>query len=169
MESRTPTILFLLVVTILMTAGCATTDDPRQGGLFSYNREAYQKRIAERQARYDVLAADTARQQQESKGLEETANQKRAEKEELTQKLARLDVDIEKTQEKIKQTKVGVKDLERRRSQLTARLESLKQQRSTIDAGSSAYGGEADKRVEIERLQREIDRLLKEAEALSRL
>jgi chromosome segregation ATPase len=169
MESRAIKLLYLFFVTVLMTAGCATTDDPRQGGLFSYDPEAYQRRIAERQARYDALSADTARQQQESKSLEAAANQKRAEKEDLTQRLAELDADLEKTQEKIKQAKVRAKDQERRRSQLTARLETLKQQRSGIDASSSADGSEAAKKAEIERLQGEIDRLLKEAEALSRL
>jgi len=51
-------------------SGCAgQTTDPRQGGLFSYDPDAYEQRIAERKARLEALESDTAVQEKRNKEL----------------------------------------------------------------------------------------------------
>lgn len=55
---------------MLLLSGCAgTTADPRQGGLFSYNPDAYEKRLAEREKHLATIESDTAKQKRKSANL----------------------------------------------------------------------------------------------------
>jgi hypothetical protein len=52
---------------VLLLSGCAgTTTDPRKGGLFSYNPDAYEQRLAEREKRLEAIERDTAAQKRKS-------------------------------------------------------------------------------------------------------
>ena len=57
-------------VTLLLLNGCAgKTTDPRQGGLFSYNPDAYEKRLADREGELSGVESDTAAQKRKSAQL----------------------------------------------------------------------------------------------------
>lgn len=65
-------------VAILLLNGCAgSTTDPRQGGLFSYNPDAYEKRLSDRERHLSSVENDTATQKQKSARLKrDLASQK---------------------------------------------------------------------------------------------
>lgn len=57
-------------VTLLLLNGCSgKTTDPRQGGLFSYNPDAYEKRLADRERELSSVESDTAEQKRKSARL----------------------------------------------------------------------------------------------------
>jgi len=57
-------------VTLLLLNGCAGgTTDPRKGGLFSYDPDAYEKRIADRERKLSGIESDTAAQKHKSAQL----------------------------------------------------------------------------------------------------
>ncbi len=58
------------ILAILILGGCAgTTTDPRQGGLFSYNPNAYEQRLADRERHLSDIEQDTAAQKRKSARL----------------------------------------------------------------------------------------------------
>lgn len=57
-------------LTVLIFNGCATTTDPRQGGLFSYNPDAYEQRLNDRRDKVASIEKDT--EIQKDKGSELT-------------------------------------------------------------------------------------------------
>ncbi len=57
-------------VTLLLLNGCAGgTTDPRQGGLFSYNPDAYEQRLSDRESHLSSIENDTAAQKNKSTRL----------------------------------------------------------------------------------------------------
>jgi len=57
-------------VILLLLNGCAgKTTDPRQGGLFSYNPDAYEKRLSDREGELSGVESDTAAQKRKSAQL----------------------------------------------------------------------------------------------------
>jgi hypothetical protein len=61
---------FMTGVTFLLLNGCAGgTTDPRQGGLFSYDPNAYEQRLADRERHLSSIENDTAAQKRKSKRL----------------------------------------------------------------------------------------------------
>lgn len=63
-------IYILVVFVILLLSGCAgSTTDPRQGGLFSYNPDAYEKRLDDREAHLSAIERDTAKQKRKNTRL----------------------------------------------------------------------------------------------------
>ncbi len=57
-------------VTLLLLNGCAGgTTDPRQGGLFSYNPNAYEQRLSDRERHLSSIENDTAAQKQKKDRL----------------------------------------------------------------------------------------------------
>jgi len=63
-------IYFLAGITLLFLNGCAGgTTDPRKGGLFSYNPNAYEQRLAEREQHLSAIENDTAAQKRKSNRL----------------------------------------------------------------------------------------------------
>ena len=62
--------LIIGIIGAMLFAGCAgQTTDPRQGGLFSYDPDAYQQRIADRENHLNAVNNDTAVQKQKNKQL----------------------------------------------------------------------------------------------------
>lgn len=60
------------IIGIVLLSGCAgKTTDPRKGGLFSYNPDAYEKRLSDRENRIDEIERDTSIQKNRGKELEQ--------------------------------------------------------------------------------------------------
>src|SRR5919206_2074900 len=88
---------------LFLVVGCATTDDPRQGGLFSYNPGAYEARLAQRR---QILAAAQQNQQQEeeqARQLESEVQTRQAALESERARLRGLDDDLVRLQQKVDQ------------------------------------------------------------------
>lgn len=57
-------------VVLLLLNGCTGgTTDPRQGGLFSYNPDAYEQRLADRERHLSSVENDTATQKRKNAQL----------------------------------------------------------------------------------------------------
>jgi hypothetical protein len=67
----------LLCLLLLTTAGCSTTTDPRQGGLFGYNPTAYEHRLDERRQMLDALERNKQQSQEEAQQLQNETEEKR--------------------------------------------------------------------------------------------
>ena len=64
------TIYLITGVAIVLLNGCAGgTTDPRKGGLFSYDPNAYEQRLADRERNLSSIEGDTAAQKQKSARL----------------------------------------------------------------------------------------------------
>ena len=61
---------FIAGVALLLLNGCAGgTTDPRQGGLFSYDPNAYEQRLSDRERQLSGIEQDTAAQKRKSARL----------------------------------------------------------------------------------------------------
>ena len=58
-----------LGVAVFAVVGCNMTDDPRQGGLFSYSSDKYERRIQDREARLASIEAEQAAEERENSRL----------------------------------------------------------------------------------------------------
>ena len=98
-------LLLLLSATMFLGEGCQTTDNPREGGLFSYDPQAYDRRLEERRQRLDQAKQEQAAEQQRTSQLEAEAADKRAQRDALAADLAALDSDIARLETRIAQAK----------------------------------------------------------------
>jgi len=161
--------IILMAGSVLILSGCATsqtTTDPRKGGLFSYNPEAYKERIDERKARQSELEMQKAEEEQKSKDLEEQVALKRSERDALAKKIAALDSDIDKIEKQIANARTDTDAQKHAQWKINTKLKVLKKK---LAAAKSSKVDTKAKEREVERLKKEIDRLLEEAEALSKL
>ncbi len=152
----------LAISAALLVFGCATTDDPRQGGLFGYNPSAYQRRIAEREAALATLKQEEAAQRDRTARLAQDQERARSERNAAAGRLAEMDREIGAIEQKISANRTRTSARQKEYEDLNARLGQVK--REVADANS---GDDAAKQKEIERLNAEIDRLLQEADALA--
>lgn len=149
--------MILVFFGFLLTSGCQTTTDPRSGGLFSYSPNAYKKRIEER----ETIKREQERQQveltQRSKQLEEENVNKQSQQGDLSKKVYSLYEDIAVIEEKIAKAKPQTEEQQHAKWKIDVKLKVLKKQIAVTMA----------RKKESKELRNEIDRLLKEAEALS--
>ncbi|MCR5536317.1 MAG: hypothetical protein K6F05_02780 [Succinivibrio sp.] len=149
-------ILSALALTSLLS-GCATTDDPRQGGLFSYSPEKYEQRIADRQAQLYAIETEQRSTEAETAKLVQLEQKKQTEVRKLKQQLAASQRKLDKQLANL-QSKPQSKALQQKSTE-------LKQQSARVDELKDL---EAQKQ-EIKRLQSQLKELELEADALSRL
>jgi len=63
-------IYFIASIALILLNGCAgSTTDPRKGGLFSYNPDAYEKRLSDREHQLSDIESDTAAEKRKSAQL----------------------------------------------------------------------------------------------------
>ena len=160
----------LMVGSFLFLLSCATTQtttDPRKGGLFSYNRKAYEKRLDDRRAKKGDLESKQTIEQQKKEQLEGQVALKQSERNALRKKIASLDSDISKIEKQIASAKIQNDKQKHAQWKINMKLKALKKKLAA--AKSSASPDTKAKKKEIERLEKELDRLLEEAEELSKL
>lgn len=70
--------LLLAGIAFALFNGCAGgTTDPRKGGLFSYNPDAYEKRLSDRRSQLGSIESDTSAQKRKTADLQsELASEK---------------------------------------------------------------------------------------------
>lgn len=159
--------LLLLACTILLLGSCATTDDPREGGLFSYDPEAYEKRLVERRERLTKLEEKQEAEKQKSTELDEQKVRTADSLEDLAEKSKDLDKEIDKLEELIKNSKVRSEEKKQELWKINVELQAVKKKLARLKSESSS--DVAAKEKDIERLKMRIDELLKEAEELGNL
>ncbi len=161
--------------TVLLLSGCATSTDPRQGGLFGgiggLTSGAYEQRVKEREERLQQSQESQVELSAESARLE----QQKREREALVAKerdgLAKLDKDVKGLERKVSQLSGkaggGDKQVAEAQQRLAALKKQIASQGRAIDAleGDGSGGGDADLRqrqLEEQRraLQKEYDALL---------
>ena len=154
----------VLALGLLLLAGCSGTTNPREGGLFSYNPNAYEQRLKDRQ---NILVTERDREDQnvaERESLE-------AEKNTKTQRLAAEQKKLNRLKKELQQSKARLNNLKASNAAQEQQLEQLKAQQHSLDAQSNSLG-EIDtdqKRRQLENLQKQARDLLRKAEALERM
>jgi chromosome segregation ATPase len=158
--------LFCALGTAIMIGGCAgQTTDPRQGGLFSYNPDAYEQRLQDRRGQLSAEEQASRSTQAQSASLEAEKTSRTAEKAALEKQVKQLSASLASLEKKIKakQTTTAVQDTERQR--ILAELGSVRSSTRIADEMEDPE----EKRLELERLKARRDTLEKEAANLMRL
>ena len=156
----------MLLLLSLGACVSSTETDPRKGGLFGYNPQAYEKRIEERESKLATTEADTQEAKQESQKLEAIKQGKQTQHEALKTKLAALYSESGKLENQLKKAKAADVGQEQLLKRLQDEVGALRA--NTIKINNSD-ASDAAKQAQIELLQKRMDELLKEAEALSSL
>jgi len=154
----------------LLLAGCATTDDPRQGGfiggLGGLSSGRYEERVQSRQSSLDSVRAARADLQTEQSALEDqkTVSQRRLQAE--RKKLATLQSETRELSAKVgalksedAQRQAQIADLKRRIADLEARIQAASRSQSA-DAleGSGTPAGDQDvRRQQLEAQRRQLE------------
>ena len=160
-------VILCLSWAVILGGGCQTTDNPREGGLFSYDPKAYDKRLEERQKKLDEVKQEQAAEQQRKEQLESEAAGKRTQRDALAADLAALDKDISRLEARIVEAKSQSEAADKKRWELNTKLRAVKRELKKVREDSS--GGAAARKQELEDLKQRIDKLLEEAEALSKM
>jgi archaellum component FlaC len=139
--------------------GCATTDDPRQGGLFSYNPKAYEQRLAERRAALQEIQAQQQSEEDRSRQLQDGLAAKKSNLDRQKSLLDALDNDLTEIRKGLDAylTKTSAQSAEK--SRLENEVNRLKSQIQSVRDQSRPTGDEPGKRIAA--LKAEIDELLK--------
>jgi len=119
-------ILFL----VLFLAGCAAgtkTTDPRKGGLFSYNPEAYQKRLDQRKAQRSYYERDTYKQRQVGSQLNKNLAAEKRQLALLKVNLSSLDDSLNALQRRINNT-ASSKQSRMRKQQILQKIKKTKKE-----------------------------------------
>ena len=148
--------------------GCAAgsgTTDPRQGGLFSYNPKAYERRIQEREARLNANSEEAGAAQDEQTRLQASVAEKERRQAEARKKMDAMNAELGETRRALDAVKTrdariqaSLGDMRRRHAELSGRLGNLEKE-------PERPGVQAER----ERLDAEIQRLKRDAEALGSL
>lgn len=148
----------------LMLGGCmGGSTNPREGGLFSYNPEAYEQRQQERQAR---LAAIEDEQRRES-GRTATLEGERAAKTDTVARQQRQVQGVEKDLAAAKRSLNSIKAANAAQEQRLADLRSRAGQLDEATAKASAAPDTAARKAELERLKKEAARLKRDIDVLA--
>ena len=150
-----------LGVAVFAVVGCNMTDDPRQGGLFSYSSDKYERRIQDREARLASIEAEQAAEERENSRLFRDLATRQKE-------VAKLKANLNAEQKKIDQQLNLLKKDKAKTEQaslLARKNDAIRKESTRVEKLEDT---EAKKR-EIQRLRQQLDELKMEADALSRL
>jgi chromosome segregation ATPase len=161
--------LFILAVValgLLPACGGPKTTDPRAGGLYSYDPEAYEQRLAERRERLTHLEQQEAAEAERREELETEVAEKRAERDELAAEVAAVEADVERIQKAIYETEAQTEQHNKKLWQLNVNIKKVKQDIKLLKA-SAGREDIAAREQELARLKSRLDELLREAELLT--
>lgn len=158
---------------ILLLGGCATTDDPREGGFFSgvagINSGTYDRRIQDREQHLQAERDENYRLQDQSRRLE----QEKADKQRVVlnerQKLSKLNRDVKSLESKVaglsKQANVSAQQVQEAQRRTEELKQHIARQQRDIDAlEGGGDGGDTDQKRR--QLEAQRDALQKEYDAL---
>jgi chromosome segregation ATPase len=155
----------------LIMVGCATTDDPRQGGLFGYNPAAYERRIEERQQTVGTLEKQRQTLQEESRQLQgqeaatrQIRDEQRAQLAALDAQLVQLDGGLTRIQRKVETYRAQTAAKQKEKQRVMNEVQTLKKRLDSLRQTSQVS---AEKIQQKEQLEREIDTLLEASVTLT--
>jgi septal ring factor EnvC (AmiA/AmiB activator) len=150
-----------------LLAGCAAggDGDPRKGGLFGYDPKAYERRIQEREARVSASAEEAKAAQEEQTQLEASVAAQERKKTEARKTMDAMNAELTKTRRALDAVK-------KQDSRVQASLDEMRRRHAELAGQLGRLEKEPDRpgaQAERERLDAEIQRLKREAEALGSL
>jgi len=151
---------------ILMAVGCATTDDPRHGGLFSYNRAAYEQRLEQRRQNLQALQQNQQQDKERSQELEKEIQVKQVLLDRERERIRFLDDELARLQKKVSQYQAQSNAQRVEKQRLGQEVKRLQGQIITLK--NERLPAQAENEKKIESIQREIDELSKLATQLTR-
>lgn len=155
----------------LLLAGCATTEDPHEGGFFGgvygLGSGAYDRRIEERQQNLNALKQMQAGSEAEQRGLRQDKAAVTAELQPLQAQSRQLEADLRDLSGQIAQRKASTAQAEKRKQALKQKAtgldKALKVHQKQLSAASADTNQDVAKyQAEEARLQREIEALKQE-------
>lgn len=159
-------VVILLNCMVLLSAGCfGASTNPREGGLFGYNPEAYEARQQERQARLEAIRQEQLREKATSASLEEKKKQKLDQVNRQELEATALSKEISELSDRIDVLKQGNEQQQERAAMLEQRQKELQKASSPLQVQPDS----AAKQQKLIQLQEELRKLEEEAEYLSNL
>lgn len=154
---------YYAVLSLIMAAtisGCAgQTTDPRQGGLFSYNPKAYERRLLDRKENVSALEKSTQSSQEKSSRIETDKWAQEKEKVALETKLQKLSLSIASLEKNVQESKIKTDAQKREQKRIIKEIGSMKSSFKLADAMEDP----SEKKLEVERLKKKRDKLETEA------
>jgi peptidoglycan hydrolase CwlO-like protein len=144
---------------ILLVAGCATTDDPRQGGLFSYNPGAYEARLEQRHQNLAALQENQQQEAEQARQLESDVQIRQAMLERERERLHGLDADLVRLQQNINQYQARTNAQQGEKQRLGREIKRLQGQIGSLRNNQQL--AQVEKEKQIASIQREINELSK--------
>jgi chromosome segregation ATPase len=144
---------------ILLIVGCATTDDPREGGLFHYDPEAYEKRLEQRRRNLETLQQNQQHEKKKSQDLESDVQTKQALMESERERIRLLDNDLTQLEENINKYQAKTNSQRAEKQRLGREIKWL--QRQIIALRHDNQLAQAAKEKKIENIKRDKDELEK--------
>jgi len=144
---------------LCLLVGCATTDDPRQGGLFSYNPKGYEQRLADRRAVLQAIQADQQSEEDRSRQLQAELIAKQSEFDEQKSLLDALDNHLTKIRRDLDEYRAKTSAQSAEKGRIESEVKGLKSQIQFVRDQSQPTVDEKEKKIAS--LKAEIDELLK--------
>jgi chromosome segregation ATPase len=144
---------------ILLVAGCATTDDPRQGGLFSYNSGTYEARLEQRHQNLAALQENQHQEEEPARQLESDVQIRQAMLERERERIHGLDADLVRLQQNINQYQARTKAQQAEKQHLGREIKRLQGQIGSLRNNQQL--AQVEKEKQIASIQREINELSK--------
>jgi len=158
MKSRYAVVVSFLAAALL--TGCAgQTTDPRQGGLFSYNPQAYEKRIQDRREQLSDVDQSTQAADQQASALEAEKSSREKENAALRIQLKKLSASVASLEKEIKSKQAKTKAQKKEQQRMLTEINTIKSSSKLADEMDDPE----EKRLELERLNQKREKLEKEA------
>jgi chromosome segregation ATPase len=157
--------LLLFCVAVLQFGCAGQTSDPRQGGLFSYNPEAYEQRAQERKERLAAIEQGNQSLRSESSKLETEKTTSLKNKESAGRELQAISASVSSMDKNIRSVQAKTAAQKNEQQRILAELNTIKSATKRTDN----IDDPEEKRLEIERLKKRRDDLEKEAANLMKL
>jgi septal ring factor EnvC (AmiA/AmiB activator) len=152
----------------LLLTSCTPVADPRQGGLFGYSPEDYERRIKEREQRLDQVQIEGQEQQTQQSALQAEIKDTEAERNRLQANLHNFDSDLAKLRSSLKSRNLQSTAAQQKQQALDNELKALS--KSSWKTSRQLEGGDVQgKEKEIAQLRAKLAELTKEAEILGQL
>ena len=159
-------LLFCILGCCVLLPGCAGgSSDPRKGGLFSYNPQAYERRIQEREARLNASSEEAKSAQEEQTRLQASVEERERRSAEARKRLETMNEELTKTRRVLDAVKTRDARAQASLDEMRRRHEELSRRRGSLEKEPDRPGAQAER----ERLDADIQRLKREAEALGAL
>ncbi|MDR1243303.1 MAG: hypothetical protein LBM00_11070 [Deltaproteobacteria bacterium] len=151
---------------VLLPVGCALSENPREGGLFSYSPSKYEQRQEERQTTLTGLKQETEAEKAASAKLEQERGNKARELAGLRKQTSALAADLDSISAKLSSIRAGNAAQEARLNELKTLRKNLSDSVAQLE---KSVGSEADGQARLDELKKQLRELEQEADALSRM